>query len=582
VSLKGKVVGTRVDWILFYGWPDDPDRVDLSKKGFTNQVDNAVRIFASDFADVMEDGVGRNGWGIGVPKVTGDGVNVTPTNAATVALYIYTPHVRPDKVNIYSIWTNRIGATGCNDQLETSPPATTSTATVLVMDVSGSMGANWGGGVKIESAKSAANLIVDMLQQESQAANTSHRVGLATFTTDATLNLALTSDYNQARTAIDGLRPLANTNIGAGLTVANDALNQASQTESKIVILLSDGLTNTGLPPDQIISGPVQQAANAGTCIYTIGFGDPGTFDKDLLERIAIASGCGQYYYATDVNELQKIYIRVRHVSTGNLLAELSGTVAQGQTVQAGTFDVPTGQDELAVSLNWPGSALDLQLTDPQGKAVDQAYPGANIATYSNLVYALIQKPISGTWQVAVYGREVPEGTTIFDTLASVRPSPVLPTPEPTQPPPAPAATLPTSSPSPAIVVMLAVIAAGGIGVYALVKRQPKRASLTSGAKQGLALLVFTSGSLAGRTTSIPTSGLVIGRGSACNLRLDDPVVSRQHARIRYATGAWFIQDLHSSGGTFVNGQRVQATRLNPSDQIQIGSSLFTFQVKNQ
>jgi hypothetical protein len=258
-------------------------------------------------------------------------------------------------------------------------------------------------------------------------------------------------------------------------------------------------------------------------------------------------------------------------------LAELSGTVAQGQTVQAGTFDVPTGQDELAVSLNWPGSALDLQLTDPQGKVVDQTYPGANIASYSNLVYALIQKPISGTWQVAVYGREVPEGTSIFDALASVRPSPVLPTPEPTQPPPAPTATLPTSSPGPAIVVMLAVIAAGGIGVYALVNRQPKRASLTSGAKQGLASLVFTSGALAGRTTSIPTSGLVIGRGSACNLRLDDPVVSRQHARIRHATGAWFIQDLNSSGGTFVNGQRVQATRLNSGDQIQIGSSVFMF-----
>jgi Mg-chelatase subunit ChlD/N-acetylmuramoyl-L-alanine amidase len=455
-----------------------------------------------------------------------------------------------------------------------------STATLLVLDVSGSMSENWHGGVKIESAKSAANQIVNMLQQESQVSSTAHRLGLATFTTDAFLNLPLTSDYNQARTAINGLTPQQSTNLGAGLTVANQALAQASTNESKIVILLSDGLTNTGLPADQILAGPVQEAVNAGTCIYTVGFGDPGSFDEDLLRRIAAASGCGQYYYATNVNDLQKIYIRVRHVSTGNLLAELSSTVAQGQTVQAGTVNVPSGQDELAVSLNWPGSALDLQITDPQGKAVDQAYPGANIATYSSLVYALIQKPISGTWHIAVYGREVPEGTTTFDALASVRPSPVLPTPEPTQPAPAPAATLPTPSPGPAIVVMLTVIAAGGVGVYALVKRQPRRATSTPGAEQELASLAFTSGSLAGQTTSIPTSGLVIGRGSACNLRLEDPAVSRQHARIRHATGAWFIQDLNSGGGTFVNGQRVQATRLNPGDQIQIGSSLFTFQVK--
>jgi hypothetical protein len=71
--------------------------------------------------------------------------------------------------------------------------------------------------------------------------------------------------------------------------------------------------------------------------------------------------------------------------------------------------------------------------------------------------------------------------------------------------------------------------------------------------------------------------GFQIGRGSGCDLRLPDRAVSRQHARIRYAGGGWFLQDLDSTGGTFVNGQRVGAVRLGPGDHIQIGPDTFTF-----
>jgi hypothetical protein len=71
--------------------------------------------------------------------------------------------------------------------------------------------------------------------------------------------------------------------------------------------------------------------------------------------------------------------------------------------------------------------------------------------------------------------------------------------------------------------------------------------------------------------------GFQIGRGSDCDLRLADRAVSRQHARIRYAGGGWFLQDLDSTGGTFVNGQRVAAVRLGPGDRIQIGPDTFIF-----
>lgn len=68
-----------------------------------------------------------------------------------------------------------------------------------------------------------------------------------------------------------------------------------------------------------------------------------------------------------------------------------------------------------------------------------------------------------------------------------------------------------------------------------------------------------------------------IGRSRGADLRLADAKVSRIHARIRYAQGAWYIQDQGSAGGTFVNGQRIQAKRLANGDRIRIGSSEFEF-----
>ena len=72
--------------------------------------------------------------------------------------------------------------------------------------------------------------------------------------------------------------------------------------------------------------------------------------------------------------------------------------------------------------------------------------------------------------------------------------------------------------------------------------------------------------------------GFVIGRGSNANLPMTDRSVSVQHAHLRYAQGAWFIQD-QSSNGTFVNGRQIEATRLNPGDQIKIGDTTFIFRI---
>lgn len=68
-----------------------------------------------------------------------------------------------------------------------------------------------------------------------------------------------------------------------------------------------------------------------------------------------------------------------------------------------------------------------------------------------------------------------------------------------------------------------------------------------------------------------------IGRARENDLQLLDLNVSRRHARLCCAQDLWFIQDLGSTCGTFVNRMPVQATRLRPGDLISIGKSQFKF-----
>jgi pSer/pThr/pTyr-binding forkhead associated (FHA) protein len=68
---------------------------------------------------------------------------------------------------------------------------------------------------------------------------------------------------------------------------------------------------------------------------------------------------------------------------------------------------------------------------------------------------------------------------------------------------------------------------------------------------------------------------LVIGRDKKASLRLADELVSREHAQMLPAGDYVILQDLHSTNGTFVNGERISKSLLKPVDQILIGTSIM-------
>lgn len=75
------------------------------------------------------------------------------------------------------------------------------------------------------------------------------------------------------------------------------------------------------------------------------------------------------------------------------------------------------------------------------------------------------------------------------------------------------------------------------------------------------------------------TASFSVGRSSSCDLPLADSKVSRKHAVInRQADGEYWLSDLGSANGTYVNQMRVaQPVRLRAGDEIRVGSFLFEF-----
>jgi predicted component of type VI protein secretion system len=89
------------------------------------------------------------------------------------------------------------------------------------------------------------------------------------------------------------------------------------------------------------------------------------------------------------------------------------------------------------------------------------------------------------------------------------------------------------------------------------------------------ARLVISGVIVANKEYVLSTEPVIIGRENANDLVLKDPEMSRRHARITYQAGRYYVEDLGSTNGTFLNDQPVRVqTPLNHGDVIRLGESI--------
>lgn len=185
---------------------------------------------------------------------------------------------------------------------------------VLSVDVSGSMLAEDLKPNRIEAAKEVAEQFIDKRAND--------RIGLVIFSGESFTQCPITIDHNIVKEQLKGIESgmlQDGTAIGMGLATAVDRLRN-SKAKSKIIILLTDGVNNTGLI-DPVTALEIAKAfkirvycigvGTQGQAPYPIGNGQkqmvPVEIDEVLLKKIATQTG-GKYFRATSNGSLSAVY----------------------------------------------------------------------------------------------------------------------------------------------------------------------------------------------------------------------------------------------------------------------------------
>ena len=95
--------------------------------------------------------------------------------------------------------------------------------------------------------------------------------------------------------------------------------------------------------------------------------------------------------------------------------------------------------------------------------------------------------------------------------------------------------------------------------------------------KSGAALVIRSGGGRAGESFTVDQDRMSIGRTPDAPVFLDDVTVSRNHALLVHRQDGYYIDDLGSLNGTYVNRRRIESHLLADGDEIQIGKYKLSY-----
>ena len=194
---------------------------------------------------------------------------------------------------------------------------------VIAIDVSASMLARDLKPNRLEALKKVASRFIQ--------ARPNDRLGLVEYAGESYTKTPLTSDKNIVLSSLKSIKYnttiIGGTAIGMGLATSVNRLKE-SRAKGKVIILLTDGVNNSGFIDPKIAS---ELAVEFGIKVYTIGLGSNGMalspigilpngsfqygniqveIDEELLNQIAETTG-GKYFRATSNTKLEEIYAEI-------------------------------------------------------------------------------------------------------------------------------------------------------------------------------------------------------------------------------------------------------------------------------
>ena len=96
-------------------------------------------------------------------------------------------------------------------------------------------------------------------------------------------------------------------------------------------------------------------------------------------------------------------------------------------------------------------------------------------------------------------------------------------------------------------------------------------------AEKGAALVIRSGGGRVGESFPLERDRMTIGRRPDSDVFLDDVTVSRDHALLVRRNGDFYLDDLGSLNGTYVNRRRIESHQLADGDEIQIGKYKLSY-----
>jgi pSer/pThr/pTyr-binding forkhead associated (FHA) protein len=129
-------------------------------------------------------------------------------------------------------------------------------------------------------------------------------------------------------------------------------------------------------------------------------------------------------------------------------------------------------------------------------------------------------------------------------------------------------------------VVRSDLYAASGLRAAAPGGRRPPRGGTSKpargGGRAGPRALIVTGGALAGTRIALDGRPIMLGRADDSTLVLDDDYASTRHARISQSGDDWYVEDLGSTNGTYLDRNKVSGpTRVPIGTPIRIGKTVI-------
>lgn len=102
-----------------------------------------------------------------------------------------------------------------------------------------------------------------------------------------------------------------------------------------------------------------------------------------------------------------------------------------------------------------------------------------------------------------------------------------------------------------------------------------------------MAMIIQTIEGVVANKFEITDTALKFGRTADNQIQIDDLAVSNEHAQIIRETSSkqeisYFLEDLHSTNGSFINEAKIDKQQLHHKDSIRIGWNIFTFIDENE